>query len=852
MDSRGFKIFFLSALILFFSFSTSFGSDQVLIQRLSESVRGNVRISYHSGTGKLRFIGAPATLSLPQPSAIQADALPEHAARNFLGVYGSLFGISDPENELILDKARQTPDGRHVTKFDQVYKGLPVIAGEIIVNMDHDKNIKSVNGEVSPGIDVDITPLVDIASAEALAVTRVSKKYMIPEGSLEALPGELSIYNPVLLGDRMNKNFLAWKIIVRSEESPIREFVFIDAKSGIGLLSFNQMDTALSRSIYDNNNGNWSWDLPGYGPVRTEGQPDTGNPDVDNAYYNLGDTYDFYMQFHGRDSIDGAGMPLIATVRYCDPSRSCPYKNAFWNGSQMVFGKGFAAADDVVGHELTHGVTEHESRLFYYMQSGAINESLSDVWGEFIDQWNGRGKDAPKFRWLIGEDLPASFGVIRNMKNPPAKGDPDSMLSPYYYCGWKDGGGVHTNSGVNNKVAYLLTDGATFNGYTINGLGMEKVVKIYYEVQTNLLTSGSDYQDLADAVYQGCVNLIGTVTTDPDCNEVLKAVNAVHMHALPSKCKTIDVAFCSQGAPTDLFFDDMENTSSGNWVSDYYSGYDYWYYPQYPNPLDFDATYTTSGQYNIWGYNYQYYADYYIGMASSVTLPASGNIYLQFNHAHEFSHGTICYGTSCKPYYPDGGVLEYSINGGSWYDAGSLMMINEYDGTLNASLYYYPNPLGDRKAFVGTSHGYIATKLDLSSFAGQNVRFRFRIGTNDDGYDSYGWFIDDFRIYTCSTPFPSTPSLTYPNGGETLNTGDRVNITWEAPINTAYVNLKYTVDNGSTWKSIDKNISGNAYQWIVPFQKAIKTKCLVKVTAFNKKGGKIGVDKSDAPFTISP
>jgi Zn-dependent metalloprotease len=828
-------------------------ADQALVQKLSDSVRGNMRISHHSETGKVRFIGAPPSSSLPQPSAIAPDALPENAARNFLNVYGRLFGISDPERELVLYKAKQTPGARHVTKFEQVYKGLPVIAGELIVNMDRAKNIKSINGEVSPNIDLDITPLIDAASAEDKALVRVSKKYMIPESSLEASPAELSIYNPVLLGDRMNKNFLVWKIIVRAYNSPVKEFVLIDAKSGVGLLSFNQIHSALNRSIYDNGNGSLSWSLPGNGPVRTEGGPASAIADVNDAYDYLGDTYDFYWNFHGRGSIDNAGMPLIGTVRYCDPdlpASYCPFKNAFWNGDQMVFGDGFASADDVVGHELTHGVTDHESRLFYYMQSGAINESLSDVWGEFIDQWNGKGTDTPAVRWLIGEDLPKSVGVIRNMKNPPAFGDPDSMLSPRYYCKGQDGGGVHRNSGVNNKVAYLLTDGDTLNGYTINPLGMEKVVKIYYEVQTNLLTSGSDYQDLADALYQGCLNLEGSVTTPSDCNEVLKALNAVHMYALPSNCKTIDVPLCSQGAPTDIFFDEMENTASGNWVSGYYSGGDFWYYPQIPNDIGFDATYATSGQYNIWGYNNYYYSDYYIRTASSKSLPASGNIYLQFNHAYEFSYGTIRYGTVVKPYYPDGGVLEYSTDGGfNWNDAESLMVVNGYDGKLNA-ISYYSNPLGNRKAFVGTSHGYIATKLDLSSLKGQNVQFRFRIGTNDDYYDNYGWFIDDFRIYTCATPYPSTPTVTYPNGGETLYTGQWANITWEAPLNTAYITISYTLDNGVTWKVIEKNFSGSEFQWFVPYQTSNKTKCGVKVTAFNSKGVKVGEDKSDGPFTI--
>ena len=163
----------------------------------------------------------------------------------------------------------------------------------------------------------------------------------------------------------------------------------------------------------------------------------------------------------------------------------------------MLYGDGFASADDVVGHELTHGVTQFESNLLYYYQSGAINESLSDVFGEFVDLTNGVGNDTAGVRWLLGEDL--SIGAIRNMANPPAFGDPDRMTSSLYTGTTSDNGGVHTNSGVNNKAASLMVDGGTFNGHTVTALGIDKVARFYYKAQVDLLTSGSDYSDLGNA-----------------------------------------------------------------------------------------------------------------------------------------------------------------------------------------------------------------------------------------------------------------------------------------------------------------------------------------------------------------
>ena len=150
----------------------------------------------------------------------------------------------------------------------------------------------------------------------------------------------------------------------------------------------------------------------------------------------------------------------------------------------FILGAGFSAADDVVGHELTHGVTDFTSNLLSYYQSGAINESLSDVWGEFIDQTNGSGTDTPAVKWLLGEDIPGFPGGIRNMSDPTQFSDPDKMTSPNYFTGSADNGGVHQNTGINNKAAFLMTDGGTFNGKTVVGLGIDKVAKIYYEAQT--------------------------------------------------------------------------------------------------------------------------------------------------------------------------------------------------------------------------------------------------------------------------------------------------------------------------------------------------------------------------------
>jgi Zn-dependent metalloprotease len=850
-------------IICCFAASQAAAADTRIMPALASPSKEQPKVSIHRGTGKVRFLAAPAGDSMLQPSFVAPDVDAEGAARTFLGAYGSLFGIGSPEQELVVKKAK-----RRSIKFRQVYQGLPVLAGELVVNLDQKKNVRSVNGEISPEISLSTTPAFSAKEAKAKALAVVSKKHGIDRESLSVSEKELSVYNPVLIGqsDR-NTNYLVWRIEVKSQNGMIREFVLIDAMTGITHLSFNQVDSARNRSIYDNANYPYAG-LPGSSPVRIEGGAASAIKDVNDAYDFLGNTYDFYLTNHGRDSIDDAGMGLIATVRYCSPdlpSNYCPYPNAFWNGDQMVFGQGFAAADDVVGHELTHGVTEHESGLFYFMQSGAINESLSDVWGEFIDLTNGRGTDTPNKRWLMGEDIPG-VGAIRNLKNPPQFKDPDSMLSSLYSCKSKDNGGVHTNSGVNNKAASLMVDGGTFGGQTIAGVSgasdlekIQKVAKLYYEVQIGYLTSGSDYQDLADALIQACNDLITTipqVMTPADCVQVEKAVNAVHMHALPSKCRNIDVPLCSDGSNTDLFFDDLENTVSGNWTSGTIVNTNEWYYPQNPNLFSsdgFDATYATSGVFNIWGYDYggtinpitgfwngDGAADFYIAMTSAAQNligPLPPNSFMLFNHAYDFEDGTF---GGIRIFF-DGSVLEYSTNNGAtWTDAENLFVINGYDGKLDAR---FGNPLPGRKAFAGSSRGYITSKLDLSPLAGNTVRFRYRIGTDVFG-DGFGWFIDDIRVYTCSEPAPSAVALFSPVDGDTFANGDTVNIQWEGPANMAYANLSYSVDNGATWKTIEKNLQGSSFDWPIPLQSNNKAKSLVKASAYDDKGKLIGTAKS--------
>jgi Zn-dependent metalloprotease len=188
--------------------------------------------------------------------------------------------------------------------------------------------------------------------------------------------------------------------------------------------------------------------------ARTEGQADTSDDAVNQAYDGLGDTYDYYWSTFQRDSIDAQGMPLVGLVHY-----GTDYDNAFWdNAGHMFFGDGdgrllteTTAGIDVIGHELTHGVTQHEANLVYSGQSGALNESISDVFGIQVKQM-ALGQDVATSDWLIGADIvgPELQPALRSMKEPGHANPHDDQ--PADMDGYVDGGDVHTNSGIPNRA----------------------------------------------------------------------------------------------------------------------------------------------------------------------------------------------------------------------------------------------------------------------------------------------------------------------------------------------------------------------------------------------------------------
>ncbi|MDT0195839.1 M4 family metallopeptidase [Arthrobacter sp. AB6] len=281
-----------------------------------------------------------------------------------------------------------------------------------------------------------------------------------------------------------------------------------------------------NRGIYD---AGGSEILPGR-LVRKEGEAATDDPAVDEAYDGLGHTHRLYADVFGRNSIDGRGLPLDATVHF-----GKLYDNAFWNGRQMVFGDGdgevferFTRSLSVIGHELAHGVTQYSAALAYRNQAGALNESMSDVFGALVEQYVNN-QSAAEASWLIGEGLftaQVEGSALRSMKAPGTAYDddvlgkdpqPDSMDT--YVKTSADNGGVHINSGIPNRAFYLVAE-------TLGGNAWDSPGRIWYEALTGgTLPPTATFRVFARATAASAVELFGSGSAEHDA--VLKAWETV-------------------------------------------------------------------------------------------------------------------------------------------------------------------------------------------------------------------------------------------------------------------------------------------------------------------------------------
>jgi len=393
-------------------------------------------------------------------------------AKAVLGSYGDLFGLSNPATEL--GNAEATTDKLGVThvSFTQMAAGVPVYSSGISVHFSQKgEELSFISGSVIP----DVSVAEDKAKLSAEQAVEAAKQ-SLPGGRL-AQPASLQVYAglpPYISGPDARLAWLVWLIGDSGRAS--KEYA-VDAVTGKILDTISREESALDRRIYDAKLKNV---VPGT-LVRSEGQPPTADVEVNNAYDKSGQVYNFYLSNFERDSFDNQGAPLISTVNYAEAS-GAPFENAYWNGQQMVFGDNYTKALDIVGHEITHGVTEWTSRLAGSGEAGTLNESFSDIMGASIEAW-ATGEE----EWKIGEDLPG--GAIRNLQEPneffELKNAGVNLPDPKHLSEWVatclDNFGIHINSTVTSHAFYLVA----------SNLGIETAMVVFYRGWTNYLPEGS-------------------------------------------------------------------------------------------------------------------------------------------------------------------------------------------------------------------------------------------------------------------------------------------------------------------------------------------------------------------------
>ncbi|PEA54337.1 bacillolysin [Bacillus pseudomycoides] len=457
-------------------------------------------------------------------------------------------GEKNAEESFKVQKIVRDPIGEAtVVRLQQMYEGVPVWGFTQIAHVGKDGVLKVVSGTVAPDLDkkeklknknkidgkqaiaaaqkdLGLNPKYEVEPAADLFVYQNGEEttyaYVVKLNFLDPEPGNYYYFIEADNGKVLNK-YNTIHNATTENNAPI-EPVTGTNKIGTGkgvLGDTKSINTTLSGSSYylqDNTRGAVIYTYNGNNRTRLPGSlwADTDNifnatrdAAAVDAHYYAGVTYDYYKKNFNRNSYNDAGAPLKSTVHY-----GKNYNNAFWNGSQMVYGDGdgytfipLSGSVDVIGHELTHAVTEYSSNLIYQNESGALNEAISDIFGTLVEYYDNRNPD-----WEVGEDIytPGTAGdALRSMSDPTKYGDPDHYSKRY--TGTSDNGGVHTNSGIINKAAYLLANGGTHYGVTVNDIGKDKVGAIYYRANTVYLTESATFSQARAAFIQAAADLYG-------------------------------------------------------------------------------------------------------------------------------------------------------------------------------------------------------------------------------------------------------------------------------------------------------------------------------------------------------
>lgn len=801
-----------------------------LPERASATAEDAVNRLRAAAGGTLRYVDSPssayAMVRAPRHAELFADGgagAPEDRARLFLSLHGAALGVRDPEQQLVRQRVTRDAAGNRHVHLDQVHEGVPVLGARIVVHMNA-RGIYAANGVFVPNLEsVDMTPAQDVATLRAAALANGAKRH--PGATLQVEGGRWIVYPVGLLGGRLRGAVLSYEALV-SGGPAIRERVFVDARRGVVIDHLSEVHSFLNREIYTpDQNGPPTYtekalgtpadppliNDPGYGSTNASNFPN--NPPLDNLYIFAGGTYALYDNLFGRggyDACDGNGPcqpdqpgPLWTPVRDTNPvvgqiqksvylvNNACP--NAYWNGDSTNYCPGFDA-DDVVSHEWSHAYTQYTHGLIYRYQSGALNESYSDIYGETYDLVNDiegplgsltleehKYYEEGGSRWVVGEDLSeeAAALLLRDMWDPdefPAA-SPGKVSSPNYACGSADQGGVHTNSGVPNHAYAMLVDGKTYNNTTIPAIGMIKAAHIYFQAESQYQTPTSNFAQHAEALEASCQDLLGVdlnglvdglpsgqVITQADCDAVHGAMVAVEMRRKPLQCAykpllkpeatTPSICGDSEGAP--LFSEDWEGGSiPAGWALGREAGATGAQFPNtqwtvsaaLPTPHTGKAAFafdSLEGNCTSDDRSGQFWLD-----TPEITLTAPNNR-LVFTHFMQSEAGY------------DGGNVKFSVNGAAFAVVpAAAFSYNPYSGTLAPAVSDAPNtnPMAGEAAWSGTDEGELTGSwgtsiVDLEALGastGEKVKFRWDFG-QDGCNGNLGWFVDTVEVRNCPLP----------------------------------------------------------------------------------------------------
>ncbi len=785
--------------LLFISFISKAQNAQKTIAKLKHE--NNAIVTLNESTGLAEFVRFPLGNSMSLSGAtLQQKAL------NFLESYKEIYNIQSVEQTLVFDKVLTDNYGLKSVILKQTYKGVPVFDGQLRFHFNSDKKLTSINGNYISGIyKLNQIPTLSSGQAAQTALNVIREQGLNASGQpLLINSNTLYVFPKGLVQGHMTSTFLVYEVEVRNELD-VREFIYVNAHSGEIVEQFTGMAHALNRKVYENNTSNLVWQ---------EGNPFPGVLTIwqRNEVEASGHVYNFFKNAFGHISYTGNDTPM-RTINN-NPNISCP--NANWNGVTANYCNG-TASDDVIAHEWGHAYTQFTSGLIYAYQSGAINESYSDIWGETIDLLNNyedigenlairTTTSCASGRWKIGEDATSFGGAIRDMWNPNCNGDPAKVTDGRYLCGEADSGGVHINSGIPNHLYALLVDGGNYNGQIINGLGFVKAAHVFWRAQNVYLTSTSDFANLADALEAACADLVGLnleglsttefasgpsgeMITLANCQDVTRGIWAVELRINPDACGytpilAITPPLCEASTTNPLYYENWES-GMGSWtVSQIPTNAATWQSRDWVISASLPEGRAGNAIFGTDPVNGNCTTDLENGIIrlESPVIPipdiSTGNFEMAFNHY-----------VATETQW-DGGNIKYSVNGGAWTILpSSAFSANPYNTFINSLAQGNDNPMQGQVAFSGTDGGSLSgswgqSVINLSAIgvtANSNVQFRFELGTDGcNGND--GWYIDEIVIYNCSAVLSVTDLNSiennirvYPNPSNGLFTLKKIN-----------------------------------------------------------------------------